>query len=92
MNEKIKNFFACLGGFFSVAFAVCVGIFIGKRNGGSDKSGMAAVESAHSNVGSELKKTGRDISEARGINEDSRRAIDGCKSIIDSVEKRNAEN
>ena len=92
MNEKIKNFFACIGGFFSVAIAVFIGIIIGKRKCNSDKSGMAAVEDAHCNIGNELGKVGSDISEARGINKENRDAIAECKSIIDSVEKRNAKN
>lgn len=92
MNEKIKNFFACVGGIFSAVFAVLVGIFIGKRKCNSDKSGMAAVEDAHCNIGSEIGKIGSDISEARRINKENRDAIAGCKSIIDSVEKRNAKN
>ena len=36
MNEKIKTFFACIGGFFTAAVAVLVGIFIGKRSRGNN--------------------------------------------------------
>lgn len=92
MNEKIKNFFACIGGIFSAALAVLFGIIIGKRKCDSDKNGMAAVKDAHCNIGSELGKIGGDISETRRINKENRNAIAKCKSIIDSVEKRNAEN
>ena len=89
MNEKVKNFFACIGAFFAAAVAVLVAVFAGRRNNNSDKNGMAAVEDAHFNIGNELGKVGSDISEAGGINRD---AIAECKSIIDSVEKRNSKN
>lgn len=36
MNEKIKNFFACVGGIFSAVLAVLAGIFIGKRSRGNN--------------------------------------------------------
>ena len=92
MNEKVKNFFACIGAFFAAAVAVLVAVLAGRRNNNSDKNGMAAVEDAHFNIGNELGKVGSDISEAGGINRENRDAIAECKSIIDSVEKRNSKN
>lgn len=92
MNEKVKNFFAIIGGFFAAAVALFLAILAGRRNGDSDKNGMAAVKDAQCKIGSELGKIGSDISAARRINKENRDAIAGCKSIIDSVEKRNAKN
>ena len=79
MNEKIKNFFACVGGIFSVTFAVLVGIFIGKR-------------SRENNVGNERVSI---LEEQRGefaSNRRTERQIDSdLGELFATIEQRNAE-
>lgn len=42
MNEKIKNFFAGIGAFFSAAAAIVVGIAIGRRAGNKADNGRVS--------------------------------------------------
>lgn len=79
MNEKIKTFFACIGGFFTAALAVLVGIFIGKNRGRnkSDADGVATVEEQHT----ELERNRRT----------ERQIYSDLGELFTTIEKRNAE-
>lgn len=79
MNEKIKNVFACIGGFFTAALAVLVGIFIGKNRGRnkSDADGVATVEEQHT----ELERNQRT----------ERQIYSDLGELFTTIEKRNAE-
>lgn len=79
MNEKIKTFFACIGGFFTAAVAVLVGIFIGKNRGrnNSDDDGVATVEEQHT----ELERNQRT----------ERQIYSDLGELFATIEKRNAE-
>lgn len=79
MNEKIKTFFACIGGFFTAAFAVLVGIFIGKNRGrnNANNAGVAELEEQHT----ELEKNQRT----------ERQIYSDLGELIAGIEKRNAE-
>lgn len=79
MNEKIKNVFACIGGFFTTALAVLVGIFIGKNRGRnkSDADGVATVEEQHT----ELERNQRT----------ERQIYSDLGELFTTIEKRNAE-
>ena len=44
MNEKIRNIFAAIGGFFSFLFALLCGIFIGRRNSNTNNTGMGSYQ------------------------------------------------
>ena len=79
MNEKIKTFFACIGGFFTAAFAVLVGVFIGKNRGrnNADNAGVAELEEQHT----ELERNQRT----------ERQIYSDLGELIAGIEKRNAE-
>lgn len=79
MNEKIKTFFACIGGFFTAAFAVLVGVFIGKNRGrnNADNAGVAELEEQHTEF-ERNQRTERQIYSDLG-------------ELIEGIEKRNAE-
>lgn len=77
MNEKVKNFFACVGGIFSVAFAVLVGIFIGRKSRGNNAdSGRVSI-----------------LEEQRGEFENNKRTeeqlYNDIGNVFDRIEKRN---
>lgn len=120
MNEKVKNFFAIIGVFFAAAVALFLAILAGRRNGNSDKNGMAAVKEQFDDIrnkfndiaGAQAERKGFE-SERKGFEsereriesereriESERERIDNanaaviaeCKSIIETVEKRNAKN
>ena len=88
MNEKIKTFFAYIGGIF-VAIAVFLFGLFGKRNNNSDSKGMGDVDSELKQARDELAEAGRTQSEAERLAAENRAIIDECKSIIESVKKRN---
>ena len=79
MNEKIKTFFACIGGFFTAAFAVLVGVFIGKNRGrnNADNAGVAELEEQHT----ELERNQRT----------ERQIYSDLGELIAGIEKHNAE-
>lgn len=79
MNEKIKNFFACVGGIFSVTFAVLVGIFIGKRSRGNnvDNERVSILEEQREEFASN-RRTERQIYSDLG-------------ELFATIEQRNAE-
>lgn len=93
MNEKIKNFFACIGGIFSVAFAVLVGIFIGKRSRGNNVDGgaMGEVQTELGKVTGECERLGNYQSETSSIIADSQSIIAECNDIVAEVERRNSK-
>lgn len=78
MNEKIKTFFACIGGFFTAAFAVLVGVLVGKnRRNNADNAGVAELEEQHT----ELERNQRT----------ERQIYSDLGELIAGIEKRNAE-
>lgn len=79
MNEKIKTFFACIGGFFTAAIAVLVGIFIGKNSGRnkSDDDGVATVEDQ--------------LTELERNQRTERQIYSDIGELFATIEKRNAE-
>ena len=103
MNEKVKSFIACFLGICSVACALLVGIFVGKRSGSSNGA-MAKVEAELGNAKTEFTEIGRtqsertetlservgNQSERERIDRENANIIDECQSIIESVEKRNS--
>ena len=91
MNEKIKNFFACIGGIFSVAFAVLVGIFIWKRHNNTDGGAMGEVQTELGKVTSECEQLGNYQSESSSIIADSQSIIAECNDIVAEVERRNSK-
>lgn len=77
MNEKIKNFFACIGGIFSAVLAVLVGISIGrKRRGNNADNGRVSI-----------------LEEQRGEFENNKRTeeqlYNDIGNVFDRIEKRN---
>lgn len=91
MNEKIKNFFACIGGFFSAAVAVLVGIFIGRRNNNADGGAVGKVQAELDKVTDECEQLGNYQSESSEIIADSQSIIAECNDIIEEVERRNSK-
>ena len=85
MNEKIKNFFACIGGFFSAAVSVLVGIFIWKRHNNTDGGAMGEVQTELGKVTSECEQLGNYQSESSSIIADSQSIIAECKNIVSEV-------
>ena len=79
MNEKIKTFFACIGGFFTAAIAVLFGIFIGKNSGRnkSDDDGVATVEDQ--------------LTELERNQRTERQIYSDIGELFATIEKRNAE-
>ena len=78
MNEKIKNFFACIGAFLSAALAVLVAVFVGKsRRNNADGAGMAELEKQHTEL-ADNQRTERQI-------------YSGIGELIERIEKRVAE-
>ena len=91
MNEKIKNFFACIGGFFTAAFTVLVGIFIWKRHNNADGGAMGEVKTELGKVTSECEQLGNYQSESSSIIADSQSIIAECNDIVAEVERRNSK-
>lgn len=91
MNEKIKTFFAYVGGVFAAIAVFFLGVFTGKRSNNSNSGGMGTIDAEHKQAREELAKAGRTQSAAEELNAENRELIGDCKSIIAAVEKRNAE-
>ena len=91
MNEKIKTFFACVGGIFAAITVFFLGIFTGKRNNNSNSGGMGTIDAEHKQAREELAKAGRTQSAAEELNAENRELIGDCKSIIAAVEKRKSQ-
>lgn len=80
MNEKIKNFFACIGGIFSAVLAVLVGIFIGRKSRGNNAdNGRVSI-----------------LEEQRGEFENNKRTeeqlYNDIGNVFDRIEKRNKKD
>lgn len=78
MNEKIKNFFACVGGIFSAVLAVLAGIFIGRRSDDKNDSGRV----------SDLDRQRRNY---EGSKQREEQAYNEFRSVIDRITKRYEE-
>ena len=91
MNEKIKTFFACIGGFFSAAVAVLVGIFIGRRNNNADGGAMGKVQAELDKTATECERIENYQSESRNIIEECKSIVRDSQSIIAEVERRNSQ-
>ena len=91
MNEKIKNFFACIGGFFTAAVSVLVGIFIWKRNNNTDGRTMGEVQTELGKITGEYEQLGNYQSESSSIIADSQSIIAECNDIVAEVERRNSK-
>ena len=91
MNEKIKTFFAYVGGIFAAVAVFFLGFFTGKRSNNSNSGGMAAVDAELEQTSRELDELGKSQSERKRIDTENAELIGECQSIVAAVEKRNAE-
>ena len=93
MNEKIKTFFACIGGFFTAAFAVLVGIFIGKNRGRNNaaNAGVAELEEQHTELERNQRTERQIYSELERNQRTERQIYSDLGELIAGIEKRNAE-
>lgn len=105
MNEKIKTFFAYVGGVFAAIAVFFLGVFTGKRSNNSNSGGMGTVDTELKQTSRELDELGksqsergtlesereRTQSERKRIDTENAELIGECQSIVAAVEKRNAE-
>ena len=93
MNEKIKSFFVCAGGFCSALFFVILSVFT-RRNGNSVKNGMANAERELSEAQGELGNFEQTQSERKSVESERRRTQSERNSVESErnrIERENAE-
>ena len=88
MNEKIRNIFAAIGGFFSFLFALLCGIFIGRRNSNTNNTGMGSYQAGCEELANIEQRERSVIERERDAINREREILTDLDTIISTVEER----
>ena len=86
MNEKIRNIFAAIGGFFSFLFALLCGIFIGRRNSNTNNTGMGSYQAGCEELANIEQRERSVIERERSVIERERDAINREREILTDLD------
>lgn len=87
MNEKIRNIFAVIGGFFSFLFTLLCGVFIGRnRNSNIDDTGMGSYQAGCEELANLEQREREVVDRERNVIERERDAINREREILTDLD------